>query len=162
MLKQNNLFLLLLIVKVCKSTVSFKYLKHIFLDVRKIISTTDENKFISIFQATVSASPTDTNLTAAADVIGAVYETLRMITYKPAMLYLFSSADISSPANFMTVNNMLGKGGVQINIILQSGLTTLPTTGNYFYYQQLAISSAGRIISLTDSGTVKNVNLISF
>uniref|UniRef100_A0A914PG45 EGF-like domain-containing protein n=1 Tax=Panagrolaimus davidi TaxID=227884 RepID=A0A914PG45_9BILA len=128
------------------------------LNVNKIISTTDEMKFIQTFQDTVSKPPKPPQqINGTADVIGAVYETLRLITYKPAMLFLFSSGDVSSPANFMTVNNMLGKGGVQINIILQSGKTTLPTGGNWGYYQQLAISSSGRIISLTDAGNVKNL-----
>ena len=126
--------------------------------VRKVISTTDQTQFTTVFQNVVPNLSNSTNVSGTALVIEALIEAARLITYKPAMIYLFTSGDILSGTGFKAFNNILGKGGIQINTILQGQQTTLPSSGgNWFYYKQLAIASAGRTIMLTDSSNIKNV-----
>ncbi|KAE9549229.1 hypothetical protein FO519_007554 [Halicephalobus sp. NKZ332] len=126
--------------------------------VRKVISTTDPRKFISVFQNTVSKNTGSNSLNTTVKSIDAIYETITLVTYKPAVFFVFSSTEPASPySNIFITNALLGQGGIQVNHIL-SGQNVFPSYENYFYIVQTSIPTGGRILPVS---TDQISNLVS-
>lgn len=126
--------------------------------VDKIISTTDPIDFISSFQSTVVKQSGSNNLAAQVLTLDAIFETIKLITYKPTIFYVFSSTAPKGTQSFFKLNTLLGQGGIQINHIV-TGLGTLSGADeNYMYLYQTAVPTGGRIFVLSVDQTP---NLIS-
>lgn len=115
------------------------------VNIDKVISTTDPRRFISVVQSTLSKTTGSNSLSVSVKSIDAIFETVKLVTYKPAIFFVFSRTLPASTTNIFTLNAYLGQGGIQVNHIL-AGQNTIPTASPSYLFPTTAIPTGGRIL----------------